>query len=956
MKEPKQKPDTTGSARIKKKPARMPKELAAKAVLKAKESIKEQAKPTTDADDSPDRYAENRIEQSAEYTVEKAKETLKPQHRRIRRETEQPKEDTHSEPHEREQYRNAPQASEPRTEGRETLEVKTRSEEPLRRNDKPVFQEDSTVQSPQVEQYKRTESAKKIVREKQQNDSQPSVREPERSPSIREMEVPTTAQLDVEPKSIREAEPIRSERLTDTLVHDRSSFEAEPTNSPKIKEYQVRKWQDQEQERKQSEPYKQENREPDLSVSERESIREREAIKEPTIKEKPIQEPALDRTLREETAEQPPRQDVRDYQVKKWREMSKDTAEQTRAETRSIREKPTDIKELERKAPSDRIRDVSSPTHEQETVTEPPSVEAQQRQLSMDKYRKAIEEKQHRNQADRYEPKGSEQKPVSTEAPVQQGSVTPSEASASQDYYPDHRSVRMSRGSESYQPASDARMPRMRSSQTVKEPTRALSKVEKPAKATVKTADKSIKTAEKTVKTAQRTTKATVQTTEKTAEATAKTAQKTAQAAQKAAQVTAKAAQAAAKAAATAAKAAGKAIAAAIKAIVAAIKGLIAAIAAGGWVAVLIIVIIALLAVVLCLCFGVFSSNDTNNGRPMTEAIAEINDDFADSISAKINRFKRKYKPDEVVLVYEGDTDSNGTVMNWPDVLGIYAVGTTTDPENPTDVLMVTPDKVRKLRKYFNEMNSVSYDTEVEEEKVPARDDDGHLIFDDEGEQVMETKTTLTITITVSSMDYRDAASKYNFDESQMEMLREMMRPQYYPMFAELLGDAVGDGGEFGFGLDISPDLPPNELGYQIVQAAKRYIGRSYASMDCSCLARTAYKDCGLTSMNGLSSVRMAQKCKEMGCLFTDPSQLQAGDLIFFARFDPSRGKDYCGDVGRCGTGKCRRWQHIHHVAIYINDEYLIDSTGGDNSVQIRRHWGMDTARWKWVCFGRPTT
>ena len=153
-----------------------------------------------------------------------------------------------------------------------------------------------------------------------------------------------------------------------------------------------------------------------------------------------------------------------------------------------------------------------------------------------------------------------------------------------------------------------------------------------------------------------------------------------------------------------------------------------------------------------------------------------------------------------------------------------------------------------------------------------------------------------------------------------------------------------------------NPDLPPNELGYQIVQAATRYIGRSYASMDCSCLARTAYKDCGLTSMNGLSSVRMAQKCQEMGCLFTDPSQLQAGDLIFFARFDPSKGKDYCGDVNRCGTGKCRRWLHIHHVAIYINDEYLIDSTGGDNSVQIRKHWGMDTAKWKWVCFGRPTT
>lgn len=133
----------------------------------------------------------------------------------------------------------------------------------------------------------------------------------------------------------------------------------------------------------------------------------------------------------------------------------------------------------------------------------------------------------------------------------------------------------------------------------------------------------------------------------------------------------------------------------------------------------------------------------------MTQAIQDVNNEFVDKINAKISRFKKKYKPDEVILIYEGDTDSKGTVMNWADVLGIYAVGTTTDPEQPTDVLIVTPDKVNILRDYFMEMNSVSYDTEIEKEEIPALDDDGEPIFDDDGEQVMETKTTLTITITI---------------------------------------------------------------------------------------------------------------------------------------------------------------------------------------------------------------
>ena len=484
---------------------------------------------------------------------------------------------------------------------------------------------------------------------------------------------------------------------------------------------------------------------------------------------------------------------------------------------------------------------------------------------------------------------------------------------------------------------------------------RLASGTEKEAHTAAQTANNGVKATQQAAKTTEQTAK-TVQKTAKTTQQTAKTAQKSAQASAKAARIAKETAAKTGQALVKAGQAFGRAVEAAVKAIIAAVKALIAAIAEGGWVAVIVIAVIAVIAIILGSAFGIFYSNDVSEGRPMTEAIAEINNEFVDSINAKIDRYKRRYKPDEVILVYEGDTDSQGSVMNWMDVLGVYAVATTTDPNQATEVLIVTPDKVELLRTYFQQMNSVSYETELETEEIPIMDEDGEPVFDEEGEPVMYTKKTLTITIRVSSMDYREAASKYRFDDSQREMLTEMMKPEYYPLYAKLTGDVIGDGGEYGFGLDINPNLPPSELGYQIVQAAKRYIGRSYASMDCSKLARTAYADVGLTSMNGLSSVRMAQKCQEMGCLFTDPSQLQAGDLIFFARFDPSRGKDYCGDINRCGNGKCHRWLHIHHVAIYINDEYLIDSTGGDNSVQIRKHWGMNTSKWKWVCFGRPTT
>ena len=469
------------------------------------------------------------------------------------------------------------------------------------------------------------------------------------------------------------------------------------------------------------------------------------------------------------------------------------------------------------------------------------------------------------------------------------------------------------------------------------------------AKETVKTIRRGVKAAQYTVKTTERTVK--------TTQHAAKAAQKTAQATAKAAQTAGRTAQLAAKAAVTTAKAAAKTIAAIIKAIISAIKELIAAIAAGGWVAI-VIAVLAVLVIALLSLFGVFSANEAADGdKPMTEAIEAINTEFKDEIESKIAELTAQGAADIVEIIYEGDMESiESAVPNWADVIGVYAIKIGADAENPSDVTEMSPENMEKLREIFLDMNKVLYRTESETETVIVTDKYGAIVLDKNGKPITERKTTLFIYVNVLSMDYRDGADMYRFNADQYEMLTELMQPDYYPLFAELLGDTIGDGGTYGFGLDINPDLPSTELGAQIVSAAKKYIGHSYSSMDCSGLVRAAYRDCGLSSMNGLASTGMAQKCRDMNVLFTDASKLQAGDLIFFARKDASRGEGYCTDIQRCGTGKCKRWMQIHHVAIYINGEFLIDSTGGNNSVQIRKHWGRSGSEWKWVCFGRPTS
>lgn len=118
---------------------------------------------------------------------------------------------------------------------------------------------------------------------------------------------------------------------------------------------------------------------------------------------------------------------------------------------------------------------------------------------------------------------------------------------------------------------------------------------------TVKTAAKgSVKTTERSVKTAQVTSKAAIKTTQQAT----KTAQAAAKASAKTAQKAAQAARASAKASAAAAKTTVKATIAAVKAIIAGTKALIAAIVAGGWIAIVIILIVVLLGCAISLFGG----------------------------------------------------------------------------------------------------------------------------------------------------------------------------------------------------------------------------------------------------------------------------------------------------------------------------------------------------------------
>lgn len=282
---------------------------------------------------------------------------------------------------------------------------------------------------------------------------------------------------------------------------------------------------------------------------------------------------------------------------------------------------------------------------------------------------------------------------------------------------------------------------------------------------TIKTVGKSsVKTAEKSIKTAEKTAKTSI----KTSKEVAKAAQKTAQVAAKAAQRAAQAAKATAKAVATGVKTTVKATIAAIKAIIAATKALIAAIAAGGWVAVVVIIVICLIALLLSSVFGIFfSGEDAGTGMTMQTVVQEINADY----NAKLQEKKDSVTYDVLEM-------SGGRAV-WKDVLAVYAVKTNIDQE----VASMDDSKKQILNNIFWEMNEISSRTETKIETQITETDDGHG-------NTVQTETSVTRTylyVTVSCKTVDEMAAQHSFNQEQKNYLTELLKDENNSLWSQVL-------------------------------------------------------------------------------------------------------------------------------------------------------------------------
>jgi len=298
------------------------------------------------------------------------------------------------------------------------------------------------------------------------------------------------------------------------------------------------------------------------------------------------------------------------------------------------------------------------------------------------------------------------------------------------------------------------------------------------AKQSIKTGKqtgKNIKTSSKTLKETGKATIKTVKQSVKTAESSAKTAVKTAQQTAKAAQRTAQASVKAAKIAAKAAKVAAKSVAAAVKATIAAVKSLVAIIAAGGWIAVIIIIIICLVGMIAGSCYGIFFSGEDalgSSGQTLTNVISELNNEFQTNI-----RTIEESNPHDRKKIISAD---GTTAILWNQVLSIYAVKVTSDSKNATEVVTVDDTKIDIFRSIFNDMNSLSYEvkTELKEQIVTSTDEYGNPI------ESIETVEEKILVITLNQKSANEMATIYSFNEEQKKQLNELLSDEYGDMWS----------------------------------------------------------------------------------------------------------------------------------------------------------------------------
>lgn len=314
------------------------------------------------------------------------------------------------------------------------------------------------------------------------------------------------------------------------------------------------------------------------------------------------------------------------------------------------------------------------------------------------------------------------------------------------------------------------------------------------------------------------------------------------------------------------AKKAARATKRAIKAMIESTNALVNAIIAGGWISVVIIILICLVAALCSSFYGIFFSSETSqSGMNITSVIQQINNEFDD----KIDEIKSSGSFDGVEVI--------GSRSNWKDVLSIYAVKTTTDENNPMEVATVDENKKSILSSIFWDMNNISKSVETRTETITkeSTDEQGNTI---ETTEQVEKKY---LVITLSGKTAEDMSASYSFNDTQKKYLAELMSDKNNKLWASLIyniGGVSGSGSIDIKDLDFSNETV-NDTQKKIVAVATNSAKYGISARSGYCQAWVADVYQAVTGSRG--SAHCALCAADMWAVSSDFSQIPVGATVY---------------------------------------------------------------------------
>ena len=206
------------------------------------------------------------------------------------------------------------------------------------------------------------------------------------------------------------------------------------------------------------------------------------------------------------------------------------------------------------------------------------------------------------------------------------------------------------------------------------------------------------------------------------------------------------------------------------KAVYHGIKSGVALIAAGGGVAVLVILLVCMVGMIFGSAIGIFftgAQGGSNSQKTIRTVMSELDAEY-----------------DQTILGIQGSMEYDvlevcGRRPEWKEVLAVYAVKTNLDSSNSDELITMTTKKENKLRDVFWDMVNVTSKVKTEKRtvKTSVTDECGNVT------EKTEEKEVTVLTIRTISRSVGEMAVDYGFDPEQEELLKELMDGSNDPLW-----------------------------------------------------------------------------------------------------------------------------------------------------------------------------